>query len=413
MLQGPMGPFFRHLSRDLRQVGAEVFKVNFNGGDWIFYPQRTMNFRGRPAEWPAFLEKVLTGLKIDVVLLFGDCRPVHHAVRTLAAHYSIEVGVFEEGYIRPDFITLERTGTNGYSSLPRNPEYYRQTPVPQIPETLPVGNAFGHLVLWTVVYCIAAIALRPFFPHYLHHKPLRLKDGLPWIRSVIRKFFYRVKEKGVEKMLCEEHVGKYFLVPLQVHNDYQIQVHSRFDAVKTFIEEVVESFSRYADRDSLLVIKHHPMDRGHYDYSRLLEDLAEKHGIEERLLYIHDQHLPSLIRHAQGVVVINSTVGMSALHHGTPLKVCGNALYNLSGLTWQGRLDTFWQNAESFRVDGRLYRQFRGHLIAMTQLNGSFYKKFRVSGQGAGLVWSDRSNYRLGLERSGSRGSMEATIQHQ
>ncbi len=391
LLQGPMGPFFRRLSRDLEQIGAKVFKINFNGGDWLFYPRRSMSFRGKPAEWPAFLENRLTALNIDVVLLFGDCRPVHHAVRTLAACHSIEVGVFEEGYIRPDFITLERTGTNGYSSLSRSPEYYRKTPVPEMPVERPVGNSFRHLVLWTIMYCLASASLRPFFPHYYHHKPFGLKESLPWIRSALRKFLYQAKEKGIEEMLCGERSGEYFLVPLQVHNDYQIHVHSCFDGARTFIEKVVASFGEHAEPDTLLVFKHHPMDRGYFDYSGFLEELARKHRLRDRLLYIHDQHLPSLIRHARGIVVINSTAGMSALHHGRPLKVCGRALYDLPGLTWQEGIDTFWKNAEGFRPDQRLYERFRGHLIARTQLNGSFYKKLCRAGRGAGLVWSRRS----------------------
>ena len=36
MLQGPVGPFFARLGVDLTHAGAVVFKVNFNGGDWLF-----------------------------------------------------------------------------------------------------------------------------------------------------------------------------------------------------------------------------------------------------------------------------------------------------------------------------------------------------------------------------------------
>ncbi len=38
LLQSPVGPFFRRLAQDLRWVGAQVCKVNFNGGDLLFYP---------------------------------------------------------------------------------------------------------------------------------------------------------------------------------------------------------------------------------------------------------------------------------------------------------------------------------------------------------------------------------------
>ena len=37
LLQGPVGPFFTRWAEDLRQAGAQVFKVNFNAGDWFYY----------------------------------------------------------------------------------------------------------------------------------------------------------------------------------------------------------------------------------------------------------------------------------------------------------------------------------------------------------------------------------------
>jgi capsular polysaccharide export protein len=56
MLQGPVGPFFARLATDLALVGAVVFKVNFNGGDWLFSQgaafSRVFNFRGRSEDWP-------------------------------------------------------------------------------------------------------------------------------------------------------------------------------------------------------------------------------------------------------------------------------------------------------------------------------------------------------------------------
>lgn len=73
--------------------------------------------------------------------------------------------------------------------------------------------------------------------------------------------------------------------------------------------------------------------------------------------------------------MVNSTVGLSALYHGTPVKVCGTAIYDLEGLTFQGPLDNFWKLAESSKPDKALYEQLRSYLIEHTQLNGSFYKK--------------------------------------
>src|SRR5207244_12082024 len=74
LLQGPVGPFFRRLAARLRAAGAEVHKVNFNGGDGLFYPTGAISWRGHPGDWPQFLARLLEERRIDIVLLFGDCR---------------------------------------------------------------------------------------------------------------------------------------------------------------------------------------------------------------------------------------------------------------------------------------------------------------------------------------------------
>jgi capsular polysaccharide export protein len=157
--------------------------------------------------------------------------------------------------------------------------------------------------------------------------------------------------------------------------------------VEQFIESTVRSFALHAPADTLLVFKHHPMDRGYKDYSRLISDLARETGMNSRLFYVHDQHLPTMLQYARGVVVINSTVGFSSLDHSTPIKVCGNAIYDLPGLAYQGKLDDFWRDAPHSKHDVTLHRNFRAKLISTTQLNGSFYRRMPNTGNCAGIVW--------------------------
>jgi len=100
------------------------------------------------------------------------------------------------------------------------------------------------------------------------------------------------------------------------------------------------------------------------------------------VVYIHDQHLPSLLKATRGVVVVNSTVGLSALGHGAPVKVCGTALYDIPGLTFQGRLRQFWHFAGQAVPDAQELLRFKRALIRRTQLNGSFYRKLQ------GVPWT-------------------------
>lgn len=411
LLQGPVGPFFARLMYDLEAVGARVFKVNFNAGDWIFC-RGDLNYRGTPEAWPGVFESLLAKWGIEVVLLFGDQRPVHVQAHAVASSLGLEIGVFEEGYFRPNHITFERHGVNGRSRLSRLPSDYRSKP-PTLPKTEAVGNAYWLMVWYGFLYFTAGAFGRPWFRHYRHHRPLTAWEAIPWIRAVWRKQWYRLKERGVQARLSGAEQGNFFLVPLQVFNDAQITSQSDFFTVDRFIEYVVYSFGGHAPENALLVFKHHPMDRGYTDYGKTIRRLAARTALQDRILYIHDQHTPTLLNAARGVVVVNSTVGLSALQHGVPTKVCGVALYDLPGLTFGGPLDAFWNAARVvFKPDKELFSRFRGHLMARTQLNGSFYKPvpgFDVATK-TGLVWQSKylepeaqigKDERIGLGRNG------------
>jgi capsular polysaccharide export protein len=374
LLQGPVGPFFARLAVSLRALAADVHKVNFNGGDCLFYRSGVTVWRGPLHEWPKFFAALLAERQIDVVLLFGDCRPIHSLARQVALRAGVRIGAFEEGYVRPNFITFERYGVNGYSQIPRAPEFYRQLPRTAARPESKVGNTFWHSVLWSMLYYLASAIAHPWFRHYRHHRPLTLLEAVPWLRAAWRKAFYRVTERLMLGLLTGPLHKKFFLVPLQVSADSQVMQHSHFQSVGQFIEHVVGSFAAHASSDVSLVIKHHPLDRGYHDYSRLLRQLRLRLGLGGRLLYIHDQHLPTLFDNMCGAVVINSTVGFSALSHGAPLKTCGNALYDMEGLTFQGHMDQFWRNAVHARPDPALFERFRSYVIDRTQISGSFYR---------------------------------------
>lgn len=388
LLQGPVGPFFANLAKDLGEVGAQVHKINFHAGDWWFYRQNAVWFQGPLSEWRTFLENHLDRWEIDVILLYGDCRPVHRIAHRLAQDRQIDVGAFEEGYLRPNHVTLERNGVNGHSELPRNPNYYKD--LPKLPEVkaAQVSNAYWNMVWYGLWYHALGAIGQSFFQHNVHHRALNLIEGFFWIRSVWRKYWYAIHERSVLSRLLRDWNKCYFVVPLQVHNDMQIQVHSPYEQVADFIECVMHSFAEHAPKNTALVIKHHPMDRGYHDYSNMIAVLAQQLGISKRCFYIHDQHLPTLLDHARGAVVINSTVGLQALHHGIPLKVMGEAIYNIDGLTYQGELNQFWISASENAPDAVLLRQFINYLMHTNQINGSFYRALANTRWRSGLVWS-------------------------
>lgn len=386
LLQGPVGPFFSRLAKDLKTVGATVQSINFNAGDWLFNPSG-VNYRGTMEDWPAWLAARLREWRIDLVFLFGDCRPVHKAAHGVAKSLGIEVGVFEEGYIRPDFVTLERDGVNGNSTLPRSAEDYLAAPE-RVIATRAVPHTYWAMVWWGFLYFTIGGLGKPFFPHYRHHRPLTIMEMFPWLLSPLRKVWYKFRERGWQDRLSTEWSKRFFLVPLQVHNDAQVLCHADVGGVEGFIASTIASFARYAPADTLLVLKHHPMDRAYRTYTHLIDRIALQHGCTGRIVYLHDQHTPTLIRHCLGVVVINSTVGLTAVGMKRPTKPVGFAIWDMAGLTYQGPLHRFWTDTESAVPDHALYRKFRDELVSTTQINGSFYRKLAPEASTTGLIWS-------------------------
>ncbi len=117
-LQGLPGSFFFRLGKALSERGCRVYRINFNGGDLWDWPARgAANYRGSARGWPAYLATFLRQHRITDIVLFGDCRPLHRMARGTAAGLGVPVHVFEEGYLRPDWVTLERGGVNGFSPL--------------------------------------------------------------------------------------------------------------------------------------------------------------------------------------------------------------------------------------------------------------------------------------------------------
>lgn len=374
LLQGPMGPFFRRLADDLASQGSQVYKINLNAGDWLYYRgPGTVNFTGRIEEWPAFLAERIRAWDIDTLYLFGDTRAYHALARAVAERLQVQVGVFEEGYLRPYYITLEAGGVNGRSPLSRDPAFYRHAGAPDEPQPRPISHGFGYAGWYANWYYIAGWLGRRFFPHYRHHRPFNpYHEAYLWLRAAFRKYKYQFLQRRLLAELSGRYSGKFYLAPLQVHCDGQIRTCDTIASAASFVRRVIGSFARHAPADTLLVLKHHPLDRGYSDYTSLVQKLVRRYGVEGRVYYVHDLHLPTLLEHAIGTVVVNSTAGLSSLLHNTPVKTLGHAVYDMPGLTCQDSLDSFWTNPG--RVDRTFNAQFRAYLAATSQLNGSFYR---------------------------------------
>lgn len=377
-LQGVASPFFSALADELSKQGCAVYRVNFCGGDRLFASStkadNNWDFREPLDEFPDWLStKILKNYITDIVL-FGDARPVHKNAIKLAKKLKLNIHVYEEGYLRPHRITLDRGGVNAHSSLSQDPEWYHQYggTFPSHP-TEETGYSLLTRAWHDIRYHLASLAMKKRFPHYSTHRPdSPLREYLGWARRFPTLLFHDWYGDKVVKHLIDNNKSYYFL-PLQLSADAQIRVHSPFKNVQEVIERTVTSFANHAPAETHLVIKNHPLDTGLVNYRKIIKNLAKLHRVEGRLVYVEDGYLPTMLHNSKGSVLVNSTVGTSSLFHAIPTCVLGEAIYDMEGLTFQGGLDKFWTGGT--RPNPRLFAKFCNALIHLTQVNGDFYSE--------------------------------------
>ncbi|MDD0799463.1 capsule biosynthesis protein, partial [Campylobacter coli] len=346
LLQGPIGTFFHRLALKMRKNETKIFKLNFNGGDFFFYPSGK-RCKCDKKDLENFYENFFKEKKIDAIVMYNDCRLIHAKAIKVARKLGIGIWIFEEGYLRPYCITFEKDGVNANSSLPRDKNFYLSCNILTKESIKEIPGGFKFMAFSAFLYWFFSFLLAPFFNNKLHHRTLYPFEFLFWFRSLYRKYLYKFTEKKLNQKIYSLE-KKYFLAVLQVYSDTQIKHHYK-KSIEEFIEELILSFANHARAKSYLVFKHHPMDRGYRNYSKLINELSQKYHVEGRILYVHDTYLPTLLKRALGCITINSTVGLSAILESCPTKVCGNAFYDFEGLAYPKKLQFFWREAHAYK----------------------------------------------------------------
>lgn len=368
-----MGSFFKKLAAGLRTNGHNTLRVNFNGGDRLHFSSRyAIDFTGTLEEWPDTVESLARQHNITDLVVYNDCRPLHRSAIDRLKPLGISIHVFEEGYFRPGWVTLETNGVNGFSSLPCDSDFYRALPVTEETQhTVNFGPSLSRMIRHTISYYIASALFEVRYHHYRTHRPRTYQtEGIAWVVRLTENYL-RARLLKQRKLKIIASKNPYFLVLLQLLGDSQITHHSPYHDMYEFLDEVLKDFAVNAPQEQYLVVKNHPLDNGLSRYSNFLHQKARSLGLGKRLIFIDGGRLPPLLRRAQGVITVNSTGGLSAIHHKLPTKSLGRAIYNIPGLASQQSLAEFW-NAPT-APDPGLYHNFRNYIVAHTQLQGNYY----------------------------------------
>ncbi|WP_265502359.1 capsule biosynthesis protein [Paracoccus beibuensis] len=377
MLQGPHGPFFDRLARLLRATGAQIWRCGFNAGDEFFWSDKASLIRheGTALDWPDHLRRILDDKGITDIILYGDVRPIHDAARKLTATRGVTVHVFEEGYLRPYWISYERHGSNGNSVLLDIPlAQMRRVLREQINEVRRPPAHWGDMgqhKFYGAFYHFLVLVANRRYRAYRGHREISVRQEFRLnLRRLLLTPIHRVGQ-ALQWRRLRLSGWPYNLVLMQLEHDSNFLGHSAFTRNAQFVQTAVAAFARSAPRHHHLILKAHPLEDGRAGNRAAIHAAAEAEGVAHRVHYIRGGKLAEILSHARAVVTVNSTGAQQALWRGIPVKALGRAVYGKPGLVSDQSLDEFLASPDA--PDPQAYRTFRDYLLQTSQIPGGFY----------------------------------------
>ncbi|MFZ5964217.1 capsular biosynthesis protein [Thalassococcus sp. BH17M4-6] len=366
MLQGPLGPLYGQIAGHLRTAGCNVLRVQFSGNDVADWPHAgALEFTQPFSDWERFLDTTIAPLGVDVMLLHGDRRPYHRVATDWARRRGIAVFVSELGYMRPDWMILERDGVSALSRFPSDPARIRQIAAesPDIDLAPRWTSRIWPRVVGELRFSLFNTLYARRFPHYQSHRDQSAWRVYPgWVFGQVRRRFRQIHPLPT---------APYYVFALQLDGDYQIRDHSPYDDVRDSIVAVARSFAAHAPRKATLVIKPHPHSFAIGRVRATLRQVCQRFGLDGRLRMIKGATVAELCNGAAGFVSVNSSAGFEALDASCPTHAIMPTLYDVPGLTHQGDLDAFW--AAPRQSDKDLFSDLVKAICHTVQVRGTIY----------------------------------------
>ena len=298
LLVGPLGTFFSRLSIYLEKNNVKTYKIIFPLYEYGFSKKSKIIYRDEISEFKEFLEEVIIKKKIKHIFMYGNVLIPHKQALTLCDElerkgYLVNTHIFELGYLRPNFVTLEDKGVNYTSSFIKNRDFYeKQSSYESFP--VPVNQGFRIRKIWKLISFVNH-SFKSYkiveFEHKLQPKPIYLWFQL---KGFFLKFLYKIIEKKLK--IISFSTGPFYLVILQVETDSQIYKGSDFKNIRDFIHKVIQDFSRVKLQKTKLVFKHHPRDRGYNNYQSFIFEVSKKFNVSDKVFYVHDFPLSKIAK---------------------------------------------------------------------------------------------------------------------
>ena len=254
-----------------------------------------------------------------VVCMWNGHRLPEMAVRAASLGLGIRIAYFENGLL-PKTTTMDFSGVNAFSSIPQEVEFY---------ERYYQNNDCRSL---------SAVSL-------FSRKPHKNKAELSGFESI---------------------EGRYIFIPFQVNFDSQVVINSPWlssmEAFHSILLSVVDSI----DSELIFVIKVHPSD------PRAYEEYYDKHS---RIRFVTND-TEELIRGAEAVITLNSSVGIEAAMLERKVIVLGSACYAINRMIQvvqsEAELINAVNNVRKWQLDLEITHAFFTYLKSDYLLPGSW-----------------------------------------
>lgn len=399
-LQGPHGPFFSQLAAMLTQAGAQCWRVGFNAGDARFWSDRAryIAFTDPRGAWPDRLREILSQQRISDLVVYGDVRWIHRQAIEIATHCGCRIHVFEEGYLRPSWVTYERGGSNGHSPLMETgiaemTEALRGH-APELPSAPARWGDMRQHMFYGALYHFHVLFRNADYACFKPHRTLTVRQEFLLYLKMLARLPLTMVERALATRLIRSGGFPYHLFLLQLEHDSAFQAHSPFETMTEVLADVIGAFAAAAPAHHHLVFKAHPLEDGRVPLRREIQRLARGAGVATRVHYVKGGKLARLLDEARSALTVNSTAAQQALWRGIPVKVLGRAVYAKPELVSPQPLDAFF--TAPIPPDMRAYRDFRHYMLESSQVAGGFYSaagRQHLLRQVTDMLLSDKDPY--------------------
>jgi capsular polysaccharide export protein len=243
--------------------------------------------------------------KYNILCVFGG----FHVAQKMAILASKELGIkvfhFENGVL-PNTTTMDAKGTNFMNSVPRNLSFFKSITQPFVPASL--------------------------IPRLKKHEVIQ----------------------NTEILLPK----KYIFCPFQVALDTQVLLYSPWIHNMEDFHAIITKLCENTDKDLYFIIKEHPSCFKKYPHLHKINNL--------RIIFANYNNTEDLIKQAEAVLTINSTIGIEAIMLNKKVITLGDAFYSGYGLAKNAtnfeEILTIVKNLEEWQVSPEENLKFLSYL---------------------------------------------------